>query len=41
LSSHLLRKVLMPTLAVRFTSDLGNPPLHLARLVADNTLHIG
>ena len=34
LSSRLLRKVLMHTLAVLLTVDLGNPPLHLAQLVA-------
>jgi Transposase DDE domain len=34
LSNRLLRKVLMHTLAVLFNVDLGNPPLHLAQLVA-------
>lgn len=34
LSNRLLRKVLMHTLAVRLNIDLGNPPLHLAQLVA-------
>jgi hypothetical protein len=33
LSNRLLRKVLMHTLAVLFNVDLGNPPLHLARVV--------
>jgi hypothetical protein len=33
-SSRLLRKVLMHTVAVLLNVDLGNPPLHLARLVA-------
>jgi hypothetical protein len=30
----LLRKVLMHTLAILLTVDLGNPPLHLAQVVA-------
>ncbi len=34
LSNRLLRKVLMHTLAVLFNVELGNPPLHLARVVA-------
>jgi Transposase DDE domain len=34
LGSRLLRKVLMHTLAVLLNIDLGNPPLHLAQLVA-------
>lgn len=34
LYSRLLRKVLMRTLAVLLNVELGNPPLHLARLVA-------
>jgi hypothetical protein len=34
LGNRLLRKVLMPTLAVLLNVDLGNPPLHLAQLVA-------
>ncbi len=34
LCSRLLRKVLMHTLAVLLNVDLGNPPLHLAQLVA-------
>jgi len=34
LASRLLRVVLMHTLAVLFTSVRGNPPLHLAQLVA-------
>lgn len=34
LSNHLLRKVLMHTVAVLFNADLGNPPLQLARVVA-------
>jgi hypothetical protein len=34
LCSRLLRKVLMHTLAVLLNVELGNPPLHLARLVA-------
>jgi DDE family transposase len=34
LSSRLLRKVLMHTLAVLFNADLGNSPLQLARVVA-------
>jgi hypothetical protein len=33
LGSRLLRKVLLHTLAVLLNIDLGNPPLHLARLV--------
>ncbi len=33
LSNRLLRKVLIHTLAVLLTVDLGNPPLHLARVV--------
>jgi len=33
LCSRLLRTVLMHTLAVLLSVDLGNPPLHLARLV--------
>jgi hypothetical protein len=34
LCSRLLRKVLMHTLAVLLNGDLGNPPLHLAQVVA-------
>jgi len=34
LSNRLLRKVLMHTLAILLTVDLGNPPLHLAQVVA-------
>jgi hypothetical protein len=34
LSSRLLRKVLMHTAAVLLNVDLGNPPLHLAQVVA-------
>ena len=34
LSNRLLRKVLMHTLAVLLNVELGNPPLHLAQLVA-------
>ena len=34
LGNRLLRKVLMHTLAVLLNIDLGNPPLHLAQLVA-------
>jgi hypothetical protein len=34
LSNRRLRKVLMHTLAVLFNGELGNPPLHLARVVA-------
>jgi hypothetical protein len=34
LCSRLLRKVLMHTLAVLLNDELGNPPLHLAQLVA-------
>lgn len=34
LCSRLLRKVLMHTVAVLLNVDLGNPPLHLAQLVA-------
>jgi hypothetical protein len=34
LGSRLLRKVLLHTLAVLLNVDLGNPPLHLAQLVA-------
>ena len=41
LSSHLLRKVLLHTLAVLLNGELGNPPLQLAQLVAWQNLHIG
>lgn len=34
LGSRLLRKVLLHTLAVLLNVDLGNPPLHLAQLIA-------
>jgi hypothetical protein len=34
LSNRLLRKVLAHTLAILFNVELGNPPLHLAQLVA-------
>ncbi len=34
LDNRLLRKALMPTVAVLLNVDLGNPPLHLAQLVA-------
>jgi len=34
LSNRLLRKVLMHTLAIRLNLDWGNPPLHLAQMVA-------
>jgi hypothetical protein len=34
LCNHLLRNVLLNTLAVLLNVDLGNPPLHLAQLVA-------
>lgn len=34
LCSRLLRNVLLPTLAILLNVDLGNPPLHLAQLVA-------
>lgn len=34
LCNRLLRKVLMHTVAIRLNAELGNPPLHLAQLVA-------
>jgi hypothetical protein len=34
LGNRLLRKVLIHTLAILLNVDLGNPPLHLAQLVA-------